>query len=278
MASWAPRHLADRRAWSEEGLAAARAAGDPAAEAVLLVTRAIDELELGKMEAWEEHSAAAVAIARRERLPYVMFTVHWLRMTMAALGGDRAGVAEHLSGLETTSREVALPMAEVHAPAAAMIASLWDGTVGGAVGPMLEAFEDSGGQIDAPVHQMLARAGRLDDLRRLLPDSRLTEHDPAQWSQIADWCMEVEAAAAVGDVDLARRGREVLGPYADRISLAGAAASFGPVSGYLALAAATTGDREAAGQYATAALDTATRWGWGAYVTWLEEARVRLGF
>ena len=277
MASWAPPYLVERMGWSEEGLVAARQAGDPAAEAVLLTTRAIDELELGRVDLWEEHSAAAVSIARRERLPYVMFTVHWVRMTLAAMRGDRAGVAEHLAGLETTSREVALPMAEVHAPAAAMIASLWDGTVGETVGPMLEAFEHSG-QIDAPVHQMLARAGRLDDLSRLLPDSRVNVHDLAQWSQLSDWCMEVEAAAAVADVDLARRGRAVLAPYADRISLAGAAACFGPVSGYLALAAATAGDREAARRYATAAHDTATRWGWHAYVDWLDEARDRLGF
>ena len=168
-------------------------------------------------------------------------------------------------------------MAEVHAPAAAMIASLWDGTVGETIGPMLAAFEHSG-QIDAPVHQMLARAGRLDDLSRLLPDSRVTVHDLAQWSQLSDWCMEAEAAAAVADVDLARRARAVLAPYADRISLAGAAACFGPVSGYLALAAATAGDREAARRYATAAHDTATLWGWHAYVDWLDEARDRLGF
>ena len=198
-------------------------------------------------------------------------------MTLAAMSGDRAGIAGHLSGLETSSREVALPMAEIQAPAAAMIASLWDGTVGETVGPMLEAFEGSG-QIDAPVHQMLARAGRLDDLRRLLPASRVTVVDPAQWSQVSDWCMEAEAAAAVGDADLAQRARAVLSPYADRIALAGAAACFGPVSGYLALAAATVGDREAARRYATAARDTATRWGWHAYVDWLDEAGDRLGF
>ncbi len=277
MASWAPPHLVERMGWAEEGLAAARRAGDPAAEAVLLTTLAADELVLGRVDLWEEHSAAAVAIARRERLPYVMFTVHWVQMTLAAMSGDRAGIAEHLSGLETSSREVALPMAEIQAPAAAMIASLWDGTVGETVGPMLEAFEGSG-QIDAPVHQMLARAGRLDDLRRLLPASRVTVVDPAQWSQLSDWCMEAEAAAAVGDADLAQRARAVLSPYADRVALAGAAACFGPVSGYLALAAATVGDREAARRYATAAHDTATRWGWHAYVDWLDEAGDRLGF
>jgi DNA-binding SARP family transcriptional activator len=277
MASWAPQHLAERMGWAEEGLAAARRAGDPAAEAVLLATQAVDELEQGRVELWDELSTAAVTIARRERLPYVMFTVHWVRMTLAAMSGDHEEVAAHLAGLATTSREVALPMVEVHAPAAAMIASLWDGTVGQAVGPMLDAFESSE-QIDAPVHQMLARAGLLDDLRRILPGSRVSVDDLAQWSQLSDWCMEAEAASAVGDVDLARRSRAVLAPYADRISLAGAAACFGPVSGYLALAAATTGDREAARQYATAARDTAVRWGWEAYVTWLDEARERLGF
>jgi len=92
---------------------------------------------------------------------------------------------------------------------------------------------------------------------------------------VTDWCMEVEAAAAVGDVDLAREGLEALAPYADRISVAGAAACFGPVSGYLALAAATIGDRAAAAQYATAARDTATRWGWVAYVSWLDDAMAR---
>ena len=244
---------------------------------VLLTTLAIDELVLGRVDRWEEHSAAAVAIARRERLPYVMFTVHWVRMTLAAMRGDQTGVAEELAGVVTTWREVALPMAEVHAPAAAMIASLWDGTVGEKVGPTLAAYEHLG-QIDAPVHQMLARAGRLADLRRLLPGARSEQLEAAPWSQLSHWCMEVEAAAAVADADLAAQGRAVLAPYADRISLAGAAACFGPISGYLALAAATVGDLEAARLYATAAHDTATGWGWHAYVDWLDEARARLGF
>ena len=277
LASWAAPHLVERMGWAEEGLVAARRADDPAAEAVLLTALAIDELVLGRVRGWIEHSEAAKAIALRERLPYVMFTLHWVEMTLAAMSGDTDAVAEHQAGLAITWREVALPMAEVHAPAAAMIASLWDGTVGGTIGPMLALFEQSG-MVDAPVHQMLARAGLLDDLRRLLPDSRVTVDDPSQWSQLADWCQEVEAAAAVGDVDLARRGRAVLAPYADRIALAGAAACFGPISGYLALAAATLGDMEDARHYATAAHDTATEWGWHAYVQWLDEGRVRLGF
>ena len=118
MACWAPPFLAERMGWIAEGLVAARAADDPAAEAVLLTTLAVDELAAGHVDRWQELSDAAVAIARRERLPYVMFTLHWVRMTLAAMSGDTAAVDEHLAGLATTSREVAIPMAEVHAPAA----------------------------------------------------------------------------------------------------------------------------------------------------------------
>ena len=62
-------------------------------------------------------------------------------------------------------------MAEVHPPAAAMISSLWNGTVAETVEPMLDVFERTGEAAEA-VFQMLARAGRLDDLRRLLPSTR----------------------------------------------------------------------------------------------------------
>ena len=73
------------------------------------------------------------------------------------------------------------------------------------VEPMLDVFERTGEATEA-VFQMLARAGRVDDLRRLLSS---TQHRPgeAPWSLVTDWCMEVEAAAAVGDE---------LAPYAVR--------------------------------------------------------------
>ena len=48
--------------------------------------------------------ALDVAIARRERLPYVMFTVHWVRMTLAAMSDDRTGVADELAGLAGEGR------------------------------------------------------------------------------------------------------------------------------------------------------------------------------
>ena len=158
-----------------------------------------------------------------------------------------------------------------------MISSLWNGTVADTVEPMLEAFE-RGGHVSETVHQMLARAGRHEDLRRLLATTRKRGSGTVLWSLVTDWCMELEAAAAVGDVDLARDGLEALAPYADRISVAGAAACFGPVSGYLAVGAATVGDRAAAARYAIAARETASHWGWYAYVAWLDGERERLAF
>ena len=137
---------------------------------------------------------------------------------------------------------------------------------------MLDVFEQHGRGDAAGASRCWRGPAALDDLRRLLSATQHRARATAPWSLVTDWCMEVEAAAAVGDVDLARRAWTALAPYADRISVAGAAACFGPVSGYLALAAATVGDRAAAAQYATAARDTATGWGWVAYVSWLDDA------
>ena len=75
IASWAPSFTPARIGWGEEGLAAARESGDRAAEAVTLVCLANDHLELGRMEQWERLSAEAAALAERERLPYVLFTL-----------------------------------------------------------------------------------------------------------------------------------------------------------------------------------------------------------
>ena len=103
MASWAPPHLAERMGWSEEGLAAARAGrrpggrGGPAHHAGHRRAGAGPGGPVGGATARRRSP-----IARRERLPYVMFTVHWVRMTLAAMRGDRTVVEEHLAGLATT--------------------------------------------------------------------------------------------------------------------------------------------------------------------------------
>ena len=69
MASWGPGRAEDRASWAAEGLAAAREAGDRAAAAVLLVTLAVTELELGHRDDWTAHIAEADASPRRNGFP-----------------------------------------------------------------------------------------------------------------------------------------------------------------------------------------------------------------
>ena len=61
---WSPSHITTRLELDEEALAAARAAGDLAAQAVALLALATDRLELSGPGAWEKPARAAEAIAR----------------------------------------------------------------------------------------------------------------------------------------------------------------------------------------------------------------------
>ena len=126
MAGWTPQLTEQRIAWINEGLAAAREVGDEAAQAVLLTSLAVDSLELGRREDWLATSEEAGRLADRHRLPYVHLGLHWMWMCLASLRGDREAVTRHHEMLSETAPLVAVPMQDVHAPAAAMFASLWD--------------------------------------------------------------------------------------------------------------------------------------------------------
>ena len=164
MASWTPGQAADRAAWAAEGLAAAREAGDRAAAAVLLVTLAVTELELGRRDDFTAHLAEGQRVAEEERLPYVLLTVYWLRMSLATIRGDDAGAERGYQGIADTAPDVAVPMQELQAAAAATMMGLWDPPrLREIVDLMVEAHEEFQ-DAATTVHQMLARCGRTDDL------------------------------------------------------------------------------------------------------------------
>ena len=87
-ASWSPEWTTARRTYAEEGLAAARAAGDPAAEAVALVSLAADLLELEGPAAWHGPAREAEALAQRHQLPYVLLTINWVEFNLATMRYD----------------------------------------------------------------------------------------------------------------------------------------------------------------------------------------------
>jgi hypothetical protein len=271
LASWSPQWTEAGLAYTEEGLVAARAAGDRAAEAVALVSIAAMRLELEGPAPWRELRPEFERIAEQDRLPYVLLTVCWIELNLAALRGDRAEAERRAALLWDVSRDCAIPAQEVHAVAGLVLQRAWDPEG-------LREFVALPGVVDSvndlpmnwpSVHGFLGRAGLVDELRVRL---RTMPYDEPQqtWQTLSAWSYEAEAAHAVGDRALAERCRSTLAPYAGRMSVAGVAGVQGPVDGYLALAARTLGDHEAAGRHAAEARRLATEWGLPEYVAWLD--------
>jgi DNA-binding SARP family transcriptional activator len=278
MVAWNPADLGDRLEWAAEGVAAARAAGDARAEAVLLVQLAMAQTEAGDRAGWEESSAAAAAIARRERLEYVLMTLHWLWMALAACRGRTDEAQQQYDELVVSIEQVAVPSQEMMAPYAWVAVRLWDPErVGEAADMFVEAHEAhaEGGVV---VHELLARAGRVEALRRALASFPVPAEEEEYWSTLADWAREAEAAAVAGDQALARHAIEVLSPYRGRLAIGGAVGVSATVDGALALAHATVGDLASATELADLATAQAQDWELDAYVAVLDGHRERLGF
>ena len=278
MGAWAPHLLDVREPWAAEGLGAARQAGDAAGVAVITLVMALDALERADLAGWTRLSEEASRLADRERLPYVSISLQWLRMTLAGLRSDRAGVAREHAAMSETAPQVAIPMKDAQAPAAELLSRIWDrDALSGKVDELLAAFRDIFGTATV-THVMLARAGRVEEVRPLLARSPLPAEVDTYWSTVNDWVFETEAAVLAEDRALATLALERLRPYAGRLSIAGASAVSGPVDGYLALLEAFVGDPAVASRSADAALATAEEWGFAAYSDWLLAWRDSLGF
>ncbi len=275
-ARWMPSHTEPRQGWMAEGLAAARSAGDRAAEAVLLVSAALDALELARRDAWEQLATEAERIARHERLPYVLLTVLWLRMSLAAIGDREDEVVRHHDELARTAPLVAVPHQDLQAVAALTLTALWSPDRLRSLLEHVREAKAEHGQGATLLHSILARTGTPDELRTAMA-AMPVEHEPVDyWATLADWATEAESAATVGDAGLARRALDVLAPYSGRLVVTGAVFTMGPVDGYLALAHATVGDTASARAHADAAHELAAAWDMSAYVAWLAGHRQRL--
>ena len=276
VASWSPSFTEARVAWAEEGLAAARASGDLAAEAVTLVSLGNDLLELGRPDEWDRLSAEAGAIARRERLPYVLFTICWVQTSLESLRGnleERDRLLAEMDGLVT---QVAVPSVELMVPAMSVVARMWEPALAQLVEPLM--LMGSMAPMARPtVHALLGRAGRVDLVRSTMTAEPYVERLEL-WQTLLAAAFDAEGASYIGDTATAARSVEVLAPYVDRMAVAGVAVAIGPAAGYLALAEATLGDLVAATQHADHALALADAWRLPAYRDWLLDHRARLGF
>jgi hypothetical protein len=278
MVAWNPAQLDDRLAWAAEGVAAARRAGDRRAEAVLLVTLALAQAEADDLDGWTASSTAAEEIARPERLAYALMTLHWLWLGLAALRGQPDVVQQEFEALTATVAHVAVPSQELQVPFAWVAARLWDPELIDEVVDMFAAAHDEHSEAGVMVHQLLARAGRVEELRRALDAFPMPVEEEEYWSTVSDWAGEAEAASLVGDVSLARRAIAALSPYRGRMVIGGGAYFAGPVDAMLALAHATVGDLELARELADAGAARAEAWGFTAFLAWLGRQRERLDF
>jgi hypothetical protein len=279
LATWSPGHTPARLELDREALAAARDAGDLAGQSVALLALATDGLELSGPGAWEEPARAAETIAERERLPYVLWTVSWVEMSLAALRGDPVEADRRRDRVLALAREVALPIGDIEPAIVDTIRHVWEPRAADAEVAVLIVDEDGdrAGPGAGLGHGLLARVGDPDVLRTSMTAHPLTE-TLETWATPMLACFEVEAASVVGDASVARRWARVLEPLTGRMALAGVSLVFGPVDGYLALAAGTSGDRAAASRYADRALAQADEWRLPAYRDWLLAQRARVGF
>lgn len=269
LVAWDPARTTERLAWAQEGADAAREVGDPAGEAVLLLAAAIDHLELGDRDAWERLVARAEELGTRHRLPYVLIVVRWIQYCLALLRDDDGVVAERLDTLMRTVPEVAIPSQDMQVPFAQIWARVWGPREGLAeVTDAMLAAQEAWGKAETATHLVLARARdpRLDEALRRWPAGANVE----TWEKLGSWCWEAEAAYVADDPALAASAVAELAPYADRMSLSGAAIVAGPVAGYLALAHAVLGDEELSARHRRAAVAMAGEWGLPRYVAWLD--------
>ncbi len=267
-ASWSPVWTETRLAYDEEAVAAARAAGDRAAEAVALVAAATDRLELYGPHAWDELRVGAERIAEQDRLAFVLLTISLVELNLAAMRGDGAETERRAAMVWELAQDSAIPSQDVQAVSGVILSRAWNGRLPEIIDGVMHLVDDMPAQW-AGLHGLLARGGYVDEVRERLGTMPYSEPE-ASWQTLSAWSYEAEAAYAVGDRTLAERCYVELAPYAGRMAVAGVAVAQGPVDGYLALAAATLGDRPAARRHAEDARRLAEEWELPAYVSWLD--------
>jgi hypothetical protein len=236
-------------------------------------------VEAGDLETWLTESAAAEAIARRRRLVYVDFVLHFVRLNLALLAGEDEAADAHAEAMRTMSDGIATPALEWIDFGISYVTAMWRPEVAAAVVEPMLAFHQADPQDfgRSPLLHVLALEGREDDLRTELargPLPPLVDH----WHVTSEAAVRALVAALLDDQALARRSLEYLRAARGRMAVSGISVVSGPVDGYLALAMAVLGERAEATALADRAEALATRWRMTAYLHWLAGWRERLGF
>jgi DNA-binding SARP family transcriptional activator len=279
IALWRSGSLDRRAVLADEELAAAAEQGDETALALAHIMRAGTAVEQGDLDTWLAESAAAGSIARRRRLAYVEYVLHFVRFALALLGDDDAGADAHVEAMRSMRDGLATPAVEWNEFGFLYATASWrPGFAEGVAGGMLDVFRQNPFDIGrGPLMYVLAQAGRHDDLRAELARGPL-EPMRDSWWVTAEAAVRAVIAGVVHDEALARDSVAALRPASGRMAVTGIALVQGPVDGYLAVGLAVLGEREEAARLAERAVILAEEWGMTAYLRWMREQRERLGF
>ena len=276
---WRSAYLDRRLALAAEEIAASRESGNEAAEALAHTALAGTGLEAGDRETWESEAAAAEDIARRRRLAYVEYALHFVRFSLALLVDDAEAADLHADAMRTMRGGMATPAMEWNEFGVLYATATWrPGATEPLARTMLDYYRATEGDFGrtALLH-VLALAGMDDELRADLAGAPLPAlHD--DWFATSEASVRALVAGYVGDEVLARRSVEFLRPLTGRMSVTGISLVQGPVDGYLAIGLAVLGQREEATEAAARAVALAEHWGMTAYLRWLAAERARLGF
>ncbi|KGN32225.1 hypothetical protein N798_07505 [Knoellia flava TL1] len=276
LASWRCRSLGVRRALSEEEVAAARASGDVAAEAVALAGMASVAVEAGDRATWESASGAALAIARRRRLAYVEFALRFVELNLLILRSreDPSAAADSLRGL--TGVTMSIPASDYIEFGIAYVLAAWNPPAAAILAEQMAAADPNGTDdiTLTPLLHLSAVTGDRERVEHLLSRTSLPTED---WSESMDLALLAIAATAVGDVELARQVASRLAPLSGRMAVAGTASLQGPVDCFLAMALATAGDVETARSAADRGEALAREWGMAVLLDRFAEQRRSLG-
>jgi hypothetical protein len=278
LAVWRPATAETRWELSGEALAAARRTGDPVHEVTARTLLAFSAQETGRIDAMEEHAGLARAGAQRMRLGAPLVALGWLEVPWLAMRGRFAEAERLFAATVELMGRTTMRQSEESPAGTAMMLRMVSGTVDANSAAYLQALAPASAlPLDASIVMLLVRGGRVDEARAWYA-ARGIGLDTDDWYALFDACQAAEAAAGIGDKELAARAYRWLVPYAGRPCSAGGAVALAPVDAYLALAAAAAGERAVATRHADAATALCERWRIPLMAQWLRGHRERGGF
>ncbi|MEV6489856.1 hypothetical protein AB0M20_14705 [Actinoplanes sp. NPDC051633] len=260
LASWRPGTAQQRYALAHEALDAAARGDDVLSEVTAHTLVAFSAQETGRIAEMDAETARARADAGRYRLATPLVALGWLEVPWLAMRG-RFDDAERLfaATVDLMSR-TSMPQRTESAAGTAMALQMFRNAAGAEMASQMQALAPhSRLPLHSTIVMLLLRAGQREQARAWYAEHGLAL-DSDDWYTLNNLCQAAEAAAGMGDRDLAARVYRRLAPFAGRPCSAGGAVAQAPVDAFLALAAEAAGEAALAARHADAARALCAEW------------------